>query len=302
MLRTVQCAWSLPTAEADALTAESGRLYTDTLVCHYRISRRTGVWLRPEQGERWEDCHGGPTTLQTHSRDAAQQGFSTACTTARACQQSGLDTTYPYHRKRWRTTVWKASGIRLQDGTLRLARALGLAPVTVSLPSHLRTLPLAVAAFREARLVWERAAQHDAWHLVVDDGVPRAPALPGDHTTAIDLGEIPPAAVTDGHETIIVTCRAPRSNQQYTAMRVTELRSKQARKHKGSQRWRRLHRRMTRFRAKQRRRARNLEHKVSRAVVDWATKRQVHTLVIGGVRHVADGKRLPATRQQQIGV
>ena len=58
----------------------------------------------------------------------------------------------------------------------------------------------------------------------------------------------------------------------------------------------------TRFRAKQRRRARDLEHKVSRAVVDWATERQVHTLVISDVRDVADGKRLSATSQQKIGV
>src|SRR5262249_47559816 len=58
----------------------------------------------------------------------------------------------------------------------------------------------------------------------------------------------------------------------------------------------------TRFRAQQWRRARDLEHKVSRAVVDWAAARQVHTLVIGDVRDVADGKRLPAKSQQKIGV
>jgi hypothetical protein len=87
MLRTVQFACTLPKDDADALNSESGRLYTDTVVCHYRVSRRTGVWLRPEQGERWEDAHGGPTTLHAHSRDAAQQGFSNACTTAKACQQ-----------------------------------------------------------------------------------------------------------------------------------------------------------------------------------------------------------------------
>ena len=92
MLRTVQFGCTLPKDEADALNAESGRLYTDMLVCHYRIYRRTGIWLRPELGERWEDRHGGPTTLHAHSRDAAQQGFSTACTTANACQAAGLDT------------------------------------------------------------------------------------------------------------------------------------------------------------------------------------------------------------------
>ena len=95
MLRTAQCTCTLPTDKADALNAESGRLYTDMLVCQSRISRRMGVWLPPEQGQRWQDAHGGATMLHAHSRDAAQQGFSTACTTARACQQAGLDTKYP---------------------------------------------------------------------------------------------------------------------------------------------------------------------------------------------------------------
>jgi hypothetical protein len=30
--------------------------------------------------------------LHAHRHDAAQQGFSTACTTANACQAAGLDT------------------------------------------------------------------------------------------------------------------------------------------------------------------------------------------------------------------
>jgi putative transposase len=151
---------------------------------------------------------------------------------------------------------------------------------------------VSAAAFREARLVWDRVAQHYTWHLVVEDGLPPAPAPLGDQTAAIDLGEIHPATVTDSKETIIVTCRALRANQQYTAKRVGELKAKQDRKRKGSRRWRRLHRRTSRFCAQQRRRARDLEHKVSRAVVDWATEREVHTLVIGDVRAVADGKRL----------
>jgi putative transposase len=300
MLRTVQFACSLPKDDADALNAESGRLYTDMLVCHYRVYRRKGVWLRPELGERWQDAHGGPTTLHAHSRDAAQQGFYSACKTAKACQTAGLNTRYPYHHKRWRTTIWKASGIRLQEGTLRLARTKRLAPVVVSLPTHVLSLP--AAAFREARLVWDRVSRHYQWHLVVEDGVPSAPPPPGDHTAAIDLGEIHPADATDGQESVIFTCRALRSNQQHTAKRVGELKSKQDRKCKGSRRWQRLQRRKTRFRAKQRRRARDLEHKVSRAVVDWAAARQVHTLVIGDVRDMADGKHLGAKSQQKIGV
>ena len=75
MLRTIQFACALPKAGADALNAESGRIYTDMLVRHYRLYRKQGVWLAPKTGERLEDALGGPTTLHAHSRDAAQQGL-----------------------------------------------------------------------------------------------------------------------------------------------------------------------------------------------------------------------------------
>ena len=96
MMRTVQFACTLSKSDADALNAESGRIYTDTLVRHYRVYRKQGVWLAPRNGERLEAALGGPTTLHAHSRDAAQQGFYKACKTARACQQAGLDTKYPH--------------------------------------------------------------------------------------------------------------------------------------------------------------------------------------------------------------
>jgi putative transposase len=299
MIRTVQFACSLPKSEADALNQESGRIYSDMLVSHYRLYGKQGVWLKPGNGERWEDLHGGPTTLQAHCRDAAQQGFYKACKTAKACRELGLDVKYPHWCKRWRTTIWKKSGIRRQEGVLLLARAKGLEPISIPLPEPLLTIPK--TAFLEVRLVWDRASQHYAWHVVLEDGKTPEPA-PGSAVAAVDLGEIHPAAVTDGKETVIISCRALRSNAQYTQKRVSELRAKQDRLQKGSRRWKKLQRRKTRFRARQRRRARDLEHKATRAVVNWAKERGVGTLVVGDVRDVADGKRLNAKSQQKVGV
>jgi len=125
---------------------------------------------------------------------------------------------------------------------------------------------------------------------------------PGTRTAAVDLGEIHPAALTEGKETCIITCRALRANQQYTAKRLSEIRARQDRKQTGSRSWRRLHRRKIRFLAKQKRRARDMEHKVSRAVVTWAKERHIGTLVIGDVRDVADGKRLNTKSQQKMGL
>ena len=56
------------------------------------------------------------------------------------------------------------------------------------------------------------------------------------------------------------------------------------------------------FLAKQRRRARDLEHKSSRVVVKFAQERHASTLVIGDVRDVADGKHLATKSQQKIGL
>jgi putative transposase len=299
MLRTVQITCTMPKVEADALNAESGRIYTDMLVQHYRRHRKQGVWLSQMCGERMEDALGGPTTLHAHSRDAAQQGFYKACKTAKACRELGLDVKYPHKRKHFRTTIWKSTGIRLKDGTLLLARARGLTSVELPLPSNLLALPK--SALLEVRLVWDRAARHYTWHLVIEDRCQASPP-PGETVGACDLGEIHPAALTDGKETVIITCRAIRANQQYTAKRLSELRAKQNRKRKGSRRWKQLQRRKTRFLAKQRRRARDLEHKSSRAVVTWAKERGVSTLVIGDVRNVADGKHLTARSQQKIGL
>src|SRR5215472_3529236 len=48
-------------------------------------------------------------------------------------------------------------------------------------------LPLVAVAFLEVRLVWDRAARHYAWHLVVEDGTQPAPPPPEDRTAAVDL-------------------------------------------------------------------------------------------------------------------
>ena len=82
MIRTQVFPCCLPKIEADALNRESGRVYTETLVWHYRVYRRTGHWLSQGAAEKLGDFL-SDTTLHAHSRDAAQQAFCKACKTAR---------------------------------------------------------------------------------------------------------------------------------------------------------------------------------------------------------------------------
>lgn len=271
------------------------------MVRHYRVYRKSGHWLSMYAGMRVEDGVGSPTTLHAHSRDAAQEGFYKACKTTKALKRAGMEgAPYPHKRQWYRTSTWKKSGIRVKDGALVLARARGLEPVCATLPAPLAALAaLAPSSFSEVRLVWDKAARHYAWHAIVDDGItPTVTTATG--IAGVDMGEIHPAALTDGVHAAVISCRALRSTTQYTNKRLAVLRGKQDKMVKGSARWKRLQRRKNRFLAQQKRRERDLLHKTSRAVVGWAGQHGVGTLAIGDVRDVADGKRLNRVAQQKV--
>jgi putative transposase len=116
----------------------------------------------------------------------------------------------------------------------------------------------------------------------------------------IDLGEVHPVAITDGQNALVVSCRELRSLNQYRNKRLAELKSLQSSKRKYSRRWWRIQQRINRFLAQNRYQRRDLEHKISRVVVDWSVIHQVGTLAIGNVRDVADGKRLNRKSQQKV--
>jgi putative transposase len=266
------------------------------MVEHFRIYRQTGHWLSGGAGERINDSL-STTFLHAHSRDAAQQGFYKACKTARACRRIGLAANYPHRVKTYRTTIWKKTGVRKHGEILLLALARGNEPIRVTLPSNLADLP--PESMAEIRLVWDRAARHYFWHLVVEDGQPAADP-PGEGMAAVDLGEVHPAAATDGEESVVFSARQLRALAQYTHKRLAAIQTRQARKTRGSRSWRRLQRGKNRFLAKQSHRRRDIEHKVSRAVVNWAVERRAGTLVIGDVRQAADQVDVGHTNNQKI--
>jgi putative transposase len=294
MIRTQSLPCTLPKAEADALNRESGRLYTQTLVWHWRLCRRKAIWLRPGAAEKLGDFF-SETTLHAHSRDAAQQGFYQACQTAKACREAGRETRYPWRRKLYRTTLWKRTGIRVRDGVVLLSRARGLEPISFAWSGTETVL--------EVRLVYDLKQRRYFWHLVLEDGQEPAPA-PGDRTAAIDLGEIHPVAITDGEEACIVSCRELRSIAQQTNKELAALQKKKARCQRGSRRSRRLSRARRKLLARQKRRRRDLEHKISRATIDWCLEKQIGVLAIGDVRNVADKtkakKRLARPQRQKV--
>jgi putative transposase len=287
--------------KADRLNRESGRIYTLMKNLHYEVYEETGEWLRQGEGEKLcdEADREQPKLLYAHSVDAAQQGFYKGCKTAKSLRCGGNEEVkYPHWDKRYRTTVWKNTGIqKLAGGRLRLALARGIEPVIVELPEQLAGHP--GEAYREMRLVYDKSGRRYQWHLVIEDGCEAEPA-PGDNVMALDMGEIHPVAAADEEEGTVITCRDLRAAKQYRNKRIASIEAKQSGYVKGSRRWRRLQRRKNKVKAKQQNCCRDMEHKVSREAVEYAKERKVGTLVIGDVRDVGDSKRLNRKSQQKV--
>ena len=295
MIRTLILPCNLSSKVADSLNRESGRIYTEVMIEHYRVYRNYGIWLNNSMMQKYHDRISQKSFLHAHSIDAAQEAFYKACKTAKANRDDGAS--YPHKKKFYRTTIWKKTGIRKRGNHLLLALARGNEPIAFRLPSSLSVLE--GEQFLEVRLVYNKNHRKYEWHLVIETGIePRIST--GTNVAGVDLGEIHPAAITDGQQSIIISCRELRSLNQYRNKRFAELKSLQATKKKQSRRWWRIQRRINRFLAKNKVQRRDLEHKISRAVVDWSILHQVGTLVIGDVRDVADGKRLNRKSQQKV--
>jgi putative transposase len=300
MLRVTYFKAKIARSLADALNRESGQVYTDALVRHWRIYRHTGHWLSRAAASKLQDAELGPASLlHSHSFDAAREGFYAACKAACQSRKAGLEVKYPYKRKRFRPTVWKRSAIRLDGDTLLLSLARGNphSPIRIPLPSHLRGL--AVNAFREVKLVYNRSGLYE-WHVAIEDGREAEASPPGEGVAAVDPGEIHPLTLTDGEETLVITARELRSIKQWRNKKLAEIQHKQATKVKGSRAWRQLQQAKNSLLAQTGRQIRDIEHKISRAAAEWVRQRQVGLVAFGDVRDVGDGKRLNRENQQKV--
>jgi putative transposase len=285
MIRTHVLPCRLPRPVADAINLASGAIYTGVLVRHWRVVRHHGHWLSEKSGTRWSDLRLPVKPLHAHSIDAAQQGFYNACRTTRALRKAGMpDAKFPHWRKRFRTTVWKNTAIKKADAVLTLSNGKGNQPITLTLPA-----PLAdVLRVLEVRLVYDRKARRHTWHVVVENGKQPTTAT-GTNVVSVDLGEVHPAVVGDSQEATLITCRARRHAKQGHNKRLASLTQALSKTRKGTRRHKRLVRAKVRMTAKQTRVLRDMEHKISRAIVEGAVARQANTIVMGDVRDIADG-------------
>ena len=297
MIRTYILSCHLDRQTADSLNLASGRIYSGIVSRHWRLLKQKGLWLKEPTLTRLSDIRPSVqnTPMHAHSIDAAQQGFFKACKTTRALRKAGLDANFPWRNKKFRTTIWKNTAIKLVNGVVRLSNGQGQERVGIALPVHLHS----VLNVQEVRLVFDKKASRYTWHIVVENGK-QPKAAPGNNTVSVDLGEIHPAVIGDEHSATIITCRKRRHEQQGHAKRLSKINQAISRKRKGSRRYKKLVSAKSRMKAKHERVTRDIEHKVSRAIVNEALARGAATIVMGNIKDIADGVDLGKKTNQKV--
>lgn len=295
MIRTIIFPCHLEKDRCDALNRESGRIYTQTMVTHYRTFRHIGHWLSQYGAMRFGDSM-SDTVLHAHSRDAAQEAFYKGCKVAKTNRKDGAK--YPHKRKFYRTTIWKSSGIRLKDGQILLSNARGTEPVTINLPEKL--IGYGQKSFLEMRLVYDKVRKHYNWHVVLEDGtIPNTPT--GNKTLAIDLGEIHPMSIANElGEVLIVTARELRALNQYRNKMTASIEQRLSKCTKGSRLHKRLKRRKVFMLTRNEHQRRDIEHKITRTATNYAVGQKANRVVVGDVRNISNGKKLNKHSQQKI--
>lgn len=286
MIRTHILPCRLPRATCDALNLHSGRIYSGIVSRHWRLLKQKDLWLSEQALTKLSDLRlaSREIPMHAHSIDAAQQGFFNACRTTRALRKAGFpEAHFPWRQKKYRATVWKNTAIKRQGNTLELSTGARRPKLRLALPPQLH----AVLRVMEVRLVFDKKARRYTWHVVAENGTAPKPA-PGTNTVSVDPGEIHPAVLGDTESATVITCRERRARQRGHAKNLKAFSVALARKKRGSRQYRRLVRARSRCRAKYDVVMRDMEHKISHAVVQEAVERKAQTIVYGDIRTIAD--------------
>ena len=275
--------------QADALRREAGRAWSEMLTFHWRVYRKKGRWLSKFALQRWAR---GRYALHSQSIQALADKLHANFETARQLRRGGDGAArFPYKRKDFQVVVWKGQAMRVRGGRVVLPNGRGRPCFSVRLPAHLRAAPL-----RQAELVWRNG---EYWLACAVDRPAEQPGS-GERLAAVDMGEVQAMALTDGEEALVISGRASRSVKRWRNKRLGDLARLLSRCQGGSRRSRKLQRAKNRVKARAQRRLRDLDHQASRLAVNWLLARSCGTVVMGELRNIANGQRLPRVSQQKV--
>lgn len=282
------------TARLAPLTDQARRsmaaLWNDLVRLHKRIRRARWKW--PSQGAF--DAH-------FVKRKARYPGLPSACIqqavrkffghlkTTRANRNNGAKARYPWRdQKRFATVPYRGDLVHWRHGRLTLGGGNGGPPIVIPL----RHDP---GPIRKAELRFDEVLVTVALH----PGPPGAEPPPPPKRAAGDPGQRWAwTLLAEDGQSLMLHGRGLVSEKIRRAKKLGHLQAALAGKPRGSKRYRKIKRRIARLKAQSARRVRDLNHKVSRAVVRFGEQAGITQLVLSQPAGIAQAPGHKAQRQR----
>lgn len=276
--------------QLDALNASSASAWNECLklkdMWDYVHGYRTGAKL-DKQCELWMDKQmSKKQPLHSQSIQATRVRYFKNRKTYRSLQKNGhRKANPPYKQKRFQTTTWLKSAIRIKGGLLILSNGRNADPLVVNKPKKMKSVPKII------NLVYNYGQYK--LHCVYDIDVQYSEC--GDGVVGVDIGEIHPIVSFDGCNTTIFNGRYIRSLYRLRNKVLASFNSKIDRCIKKSKRWRKLVRRKWRRIHKIDNQIKDCLHKHTTTLIKKCRASNAGTIGIGDLTGIRDnidyGKR-----------
>ena len=265
------------TVELGTINQLGGRIYSKTVSVIRKVHDRKDFWLSVGDTKKYMRCLA--YSCHAHSVQAIVDDYYGALKSYFQRMRKDPNAKPPYKTSKYHTFTWRASGITVAGGKLRLSMGKNRTPVYIKVARKFRKVPV------EVSMVYNRVSRRYDFHAIYQ-------TQPTQHNpkqrkiVAVDQGEIHPIVAFDGKSAAIYNGRAVRAIKQYRNKFLAQINQKLSRCRGYSQRWKFLKSTKNRVLNKLANQIRDAEHKITSRFVSACKIARVQTIVLGDLTHI----------------
>lgn len=272
----------------------SGRVYSKTVSVIKKMHRKKGIWLSLNTMQKYIKFWARDIPLHSQTKQALVERYFDALKGFFEARNKNPDVKPPFRTRKFYPVIWKNQAVKLlKDGTIRLAAVNKQEPLYIktNLPSDLD--------IRQVTLVFDKKARKYFLHVSV--AVQTKEVISGNNVAGVDLGVIHPMVVAAEDKTLIFNGGVLNAKIQYRNKKLAEFQQKLAKKKKGSRRYKKLRRAMTRLLYRiSANQVDDILHKYTTYLVGWCVENGINTLAVGDPRGIRERVQYSAKSNQKI--
>lgn len=275
-------------SELESLNAASASVWNECLKLKEMWDYAHGYRYTCKACESWMDKQLSKTQpLHSQSRQAVRERYFKSWQAFFALRRNGNKEAKPPRReKKYQTTTWKKSAIRVKEGVLILSNGKGNQPLKITISDKIDISDIATIS-----LVYDNGQYALHFTYKYDD----SEASESDNVIGVDIGEIHPIVCNDGIDTTIFNGRYIRSIYRLRNKLMASFNKKIDRCKKHSKQWWHLVRRKWKRIRTLDNQIRDGLHKHTTTFVNMCVDKNIGTIAIGDLKGIRDnidyGKR-----------